>query len=44
MKLTFAQLHGQAAEAAKKVGVKDVSVSISHADNQSIAIALAKFT
>ncbi|KAL1856113.1 beta subunit of fatty acid synthetase [Paecilomyces lecythidis] len=37
------QLHGAAAEAAKKAGVKQVNVSISHSDSQAIAIAVAKF-
>lgn len=41
--LTALQLHGNAAAAAEKAGVSEVSVSISHSDNQSIAIALAKF-
>ncbi|KAF3767970.1 hypothetical protein M406DRAFT_70070 [Cryphonectria parasitica EP155] len=35
-------LHGRAAEVAKEIGVSDISVSISHADRQSFAIALAK--
>ncbi|KAJ9300279.1 hypothetical protein DTO271G3_2396 [Paecilomyces variotii] len=37
------QLHGAAAEAAEKAGVKQVNVSISHSDSQAIAIAVAKF-
>lgn len=35
-------LHGAAATAAEKAGVTEITVSISHSDNQSIAIALAK--
>ncbi|KAJ9262542.1 hypothetical protein DTO027B5_3431 [Paecilomyces variotii] len=37
------KLHGAAAEAAEKAGVKQVNVSISHSDSQAIAIAVAKF-
>jgi fatty acid synthase subunit alpha len=29
--------------AAKKAGVKDITVSISHSDNQAIAVAVASF-
>nr|UWK20280.1 fatty acid synthase alpha subunit [Trichoderma cf. fertile] len=36
-------LHGQAAAAAKQAGVKEVSVSISHADKQAVAVAVAHF-
>ncbi|KAF2761297.1 3-oxoacyl-synthase [Pseudovirgaria hyperparasitica] len=36
-------LHGAASAAAKKAGVKSVSVSISHSDQQAIAIAVASF-
>ncbi|KAI8623872.1 fatty acid synthase subunit alpha [Xylariaceae sp. FL1651] len=36
-------LHGDAADAAKKAGVKEISVSISHSETQSIAIAVATF-
>jgi fatty acid synthase subunit alpha len=36
-------LHGDAQEAAKRAGVKSVSVSISHSDEQAIAIAVAQF-
>ncbi|KAB5545958.1 hypothetical protein GE09DRAFT_1133130 [Coniochaeta sp. 2T2.1] len=36
-------LHGNAAAAAQKAGVKDVTVSISHSDTQSIAVAVASF-
>jgi len=36
-------LHGEAAVAAKKVGVKSVSVSISHSDTQAIAVAVSAF-
>ncbi|KHN97914.1 fatty acid synthase subunit alpha [Metarhizium album ARSEF 1941] len=34
------KLHGEAAAAAAKVGVKDISLSISHSDNQAIAVAV----
>ena len=37
------QLHGDAAEEAKKAGVKEVQVSISHSDSQAIAIAISSF-
>ena len=37
------QLNGEAAAAAKKAGVKEVSVSISHSDSQAVAIAMSKF-
>ncbi|KAF2086578.1 hypothetical protein K490DRAFT_43995 [Saccharata proteae CBS 121410] len=36
-------LHGDAETAAKKAGVKSVSVSISHNDDQAIAIAVSSF-
>ncbi|KAM6482371.1 fatty acid synthase alpha subunit [Trichoderma sp. SZMC 28011] len=36
-------LHGEAAAAAKQAGVKEVSVSISHADKQAVAVAVAHF-
>ncbi|KAI1114313.1 fatty acid synthase subunit alpha [Nemania sp. NC0429] len=36
-------LHGDAADAAKKAGVKEITVSISHSETQSIAIAVAAF-
>ncbi|KAF7514933.1 hypothetical protein G7054_g14881 [Neopestalotiopsis clavispora] len=36
-------LFGDAAEAAKKAGVKEISVSISHSESQSIAIAVSSF-
>ncbi|KAI0101641.1 fatty acid synthase subunit alpha [Nemania sp. FL0031] len=36
-------LHGDAADAAKKAGVKEITVSISHSETQSIAIAVATF-
>ncbi|KAH6895234.1 hypothetical protein B0T10DRAFT_477436 [Thelonectria olida] len=36
-------LHGDAAAAAKKAGVKDITVSISHSDSQAIAVAVANF-
>jgi fatty acid synthase subunit alpha len=41
--LTFNQLHGDAAAAAKKAGVKEVSISISHSESQAIAIAVSTF-
>ncbi|GJD00728.1 fatty acid synthase alpha subunit [Colletotrichum higginsianum] len=37
------KLHGDAAAAAQKVGLKDISVSISHSDSQAIAVAVANF-
>ena len=37
------QLTGHAKAAAKKVGVKNVNVSISHSDDQAVAIAVAQF-
>uniref|UniRef100_L2FF05 Fatty acid synthase subunit alpha n=1 Tax=Colletotrichum fructicola (strain Nara gc5) TaxID=1213859 RepID=L2FF05_COLFN len=37
------KLHGDAAAAAKKVGLKDISVSISHSESQAIAVAVANF-
>lgn len=37
------QLHGDAAAAAKSVGVKHVGVSISHSDDQAVAVAVAEF-
>lgn len=37
------QLHGDAAEAAKNAGVKEVTVSISHSESQAIAVAVATF-
>ncbi|KAH7042148.1 hypothetical protein B0J12DRAFT_674785 [Macrophomina phaseolina] len=36
-------LHGDAEAAAKRAGVKSVSVSISHSDDQAIAIAVSAF-
>ncbi|PHH64630.1 hypothetical protein CDD81_4241 [Ophiocordyceps australis] len=36
-------LHGDAAAAAKKAGVKEVTVSISHSDAQAIAVAVSSF-
>lgn len=36
-------LRGEALEAAKKVGVKNVDVSISHSDTQAIAVAVSAF-
>jgi fatty acid synthase subunit alpha, fungi type len=37
------QLHGFAEQEAKKVGAKNVTVSISHSDDQAIAVAVAAF-
>ncbi|OLN97388.1 Fatty acid synthase subunit alpha 7 [Colletotrichum chlorophyti] len=37
------KLHGDAAAAAQKVGLKEISVSISHSDSQAIAVAVANF-
>ena len=37
------ELHGEAAKAAKDVGVKKVNVSISHSDTQAIAVAVSAF-
>lgn len=37
------QLHGDADARAKAAGVKSVEVSISHADSQAMAIAVANF-
>ncbi|ORY65185.1 fatty acid synthase subunit alpha [Pseudomassariella vexata] len=36
-------LHGDAADVARKAGVKEISVSISHSDAQAIAIAVSTF-
>ncbi|KAJ9137268.1 Fatty acid synthase subunit alpha [Pleurostoma richardsiae] len=36
-------LHGDAAAEAKKAGLKEITVSISHSDTQAIAIAIANF-
>jgi fatty acid synthase subunit alpha, fungi type len=36
-------LHGEAAAAAKKAGVKSINVSISHSETQAIAVAVAAF-
>jgi fatty acid synthase subunit alpha len=36
-------LHGEAAAASKKAGVKNVNVSISHSDTQAIAVAVSAF-
>jgi len=36
-------LSGVAAEAAKKAGVKQISVSISHSDSHAVAIAVSNF-
>ena len=36
-------LHGFAEQEAKRVGVKKVTVSISHSDEQAIAVAVATF-
>jgi len=37
------ELHGEALEAAQKVGVKNINVSISHSDTQAIAVAVSAF-
>ena len=37
------ELHGEAAKAAKSVGLKTVNVSISHSDTQAIAVAVSAF-
>ena len=37
------ELYGEAARAAKDVGVKSVNVSISHSDTQAIAVAVSAF-
>ncbi|KAG5999203.1 hypothetical protein E4U54_001993 [Claviceps lovelessii] len=37
------KLHGEAAAAATKAGVKDIALSISHSDSQAIAVAVANF-
>ncbi|KAH7018881.1 fatty acid synthase subunit alpha reductase [Ilyonectria destructans] len=37
------RLHGHAAAAAEKAGLKEVSVSISHSDTQAVAVAVAIF-
>jgi fatty acid synthase subunit alpha len=39
----LSQLHGFAQEEAKRVGVKSVNVSISHSDEQTIAVAVAQY-
>lgn len=36
-------LHGEAAKAAQKAGVKNITLSISHSDTQAIAVAVANF-
>jgi fatty acid synthase subunit alpha len=36
------KLHGDAKNAAEKAGVKSVSVSISHSEDQAVAIAVAQ--
>jgi fatty acid synthase subunit alpha, fungi type len=36
-------LHGEAAAAAKKAGIKNINVSISHSDTQAIAVAVSAF-
>ncbi|KAH7356210.1 hypothetical protein BKA66DRAFT_473751 [Pyrenochaeta sp. MPI-SDFR-AT-0127] len=37
------QLHGHAQEEAKRVGVKKINISISHSDDQAVAVAIAQF-
>jgi len=36
-------LHGEAAQAAKKAGVKEINISISHSESQAVAISVASF-
>ena len=38
-----AQLHGQAQEEANRVGVKTISISISHSEEQAVSVAIAQF-
>lgn len=37
------QLHGVAEQEAQRVGVKNITLSISHSDDQAIAVAVAHF-
>jgi fatty acid synthase subunit alpha len=37
------QLHGDAKSAAAKAGVKSVNVSISHDEDQAVAVAVSSF-
>ncbi|KAH8707112.1 fatty acid synthase-like protein [Phaeosphaeriaceae sp. PMI808] len=37
------QLHGHAQEEAKRVGMKSINISISHSDEQAVAVAIAQF-
>ncbi|KAF1921272.1 hypothetical protein BDU57DRAFT_510005 [Ampelomyces quisqualis] len=37
------QLHGQAQEEANRVGVKKISISISHSEDQAVSVAIAQF-
>ncbi|KAH4074040.1 3-oxoacyl-[acyl-carrier-protein] reductase [Parastagonospora nodorum] len=37
------QLHGQAQEEATRVGVKTISISISHSEEQAVSVAIAQF-
>jgi fatty acid synthase subunit alpha len=41
--LTLLQLQGVAHEEAQRVGLKKVSISISHSDDQAVAVAVASF-
>lgn len=41
--LTTLQLSGSAQEEAKRVGMKTVTISISHSDDQAVAVAVASF-
>jgi len=43
MNANWAQLHGDAKTAAQKAGVRKVGVSISHTDEQVVAVAVAHF-
>jgi fatty acid synthase subunit alpha len=37
------QLYGKADEEAKRVGVKNINISISHSDDQAVSVAIAQF-
>ena len=39
----LSQLHGDAKTAASRAGVKTVNVSISHDDDQAVAVAVSTF-
>ena len=40
--LTSIQLYGKADEEAKRVGVKNINISISHSDDQAVSVAIAQ--